>query len=234
MDLKMLQFNVFEDGLTETPGAIGFRSDFRLRLTKLLRVLSGPGTSGQPFLGFASTRDFSGLPDVVILESTELLFGHLEVLYTMTSHFVGGECRIDQGPSVSPDAIFLGNSLRTLFLHSAREKGLWVAPDFDAELKKATRTLPTPDQRNIVADRLRSIRDLVWGATDGRISFPMSLAATLWKRDVHVRLIGACSSIVSPAPCDRRAVPLSLSRLSPLSLFAVPGPGALDGTKAAR
>jgi hypothetical protein len=38
--LRLLQSNVFEDGLTDSPGAVGFGVGFRGRMDALLQVLS--------------------------------------------------------------------------------------------------------------------------------------------------------------------------------------------------
>jgi hypothetical protein len=38
--LRLLQSNVFEDGLTDSPGAVGFGGGFRGRMDALLQVLS--------------------------------------------------------------------------------------------------------------------------------------------------------------------------------------------------
>ena len=38
--LRLLQSNVFEDGLTDSPGAVGFGGCFRGRMDALLQVLS--------------------------------------------------------------------------------------------------------------------------------------------------------------------------------------------------
>ena len=54
---RFLQWNVFEDGLADTPASIGFSSDFSQRLSALLRVLSDSSGAGTPAAAEAPAED---------------------------------------------------------------------------------------------------------------------------------------------------------------------------------
>ena len=53
---RILHWNVYEDGLADTPGALGFSDAFRKSFASLLAALGGDS-----FFSFNSTRDFAQL-----------------------------------------------------------------------------------------------------------------------------------------------------------------------------
>ena len=79
--VRVLHFNVFEDGLADTPAAIGFRAGFKAELDILLATLCDDG-QGRRLTGFEKTRDFQQLPRTVPLSHTVAFFGHLDDLCT--------------------------------------------------------------------------------------------------------------------------------------------------------
>jgi len=127
---RVVQWNVFEDGLTNAPGNIGWSAAFATRIDDLIHALS-LGENGRRFYGFKPTRDFTVVPSVVVIDSGSRLFGYIDVAYASIYHSLGGEVLLDGGgPS-------LGNSLRTLYLKATRDEergGRWETPEFRAEV----------------------------------------------------------------------------------------------------
>lgn len=85
---RFVQWNVFEDGLSDAPGTIGLSATFRAQLDELLQTLCNSG-AGEPFLGFSKSRNFFTLPPTVPLNSASRLFGHVDVLYCSVYHHIG-------------------------------------------------------------------------------------------------------------------------------------------------
>ena len=97
--LRLLHWNVFEDGLADTPASVGFTDAFSNSFSKLLAVLSastedGEGSAPSTFYGFSKTRDFSELPDVTPIDSTASFFGFIDIVYTLIYHTLGGEAAL--------------------------------------------------------------------------------------------------------------------------------------------
>ncbi|CAK0792104.1 unnamed protein product, partial [Prorocentrum cordatum] len=211
--MRVLQWNVFEDGLTDAPGSLGFSSEFDRRFSTVLGHLCRSG-SGSDFLGFGKARDFSQLPPVGPIDSTSAFFSFIDVVYCALYHSLGGEARF--GDSAPGDAPNLGNSLRTLFLHSAPTEPAgstspteWHTPRFDEELKKIS--APTA-----VADRVRRLRGQVFEPSRGVLSWDRASLDGVWKRDKNVwrdKWIPDLSAMMSPPPALEPEVAEALSRL---------------------
>lgn len=115
--IDVVSWNVFEDGLTDQPGSIGLPSEFERRFSALLEVLA-IGSDGSTFVGFSKARDLTRLPPVVPVNSTAAFLGCIDTVYVALYHCIGGEAQFRSGPDVG-DSKNLGNSLRTLFLHTS-------------------------------------------------------------------------------------------------------------------
>ena len=83
-EVRVLHFNVFEDGLADTPAAIGFRAGFKAELDRVLATLCDDG-QGRLLTGFEKTRDFQRLPPTIPLNHTAAFFGHIDNLCTSGS-----------------------------------------------------------------------------------------------------------------------------------------------------
>ena len=138
--LRVVHWNVFEDGLTQAPSAIGFQQSFMRRLDALLAALADDG-DGNLFMGFGKARDFSVVPQAVPLDSTTRLLGFVDVVYSAFYHILGGELRFDDKAVDDGQSPHLRMALRTLFLRTLHDvsEGVWHAPDFDVEVEKALR-----------------------------------------------------------------------------------------------
>ena len=108
----MLQTNVFEDGLTDAPGAIGLSPEFTVRFNALLDALSDDGTRRR-FICFEKAQDFRVLPNVAPLRSSAELFGFLDLVYTILYHPLGGQARL-----AGPDGRSRGPDLANCLPHS--------------------------------------------------------------------------------------------------------------------
>ena len=162
--MRVLQWNVFEDGLADTPAAITFDDAFQKRFAAFLETLGGAS-----FVSFESSRDFTKLPDAVPLTSAKNFFGAIDCVYNIIYHNLGGSVELDGMP--------IGNVLRSLYLHSSQEDGsqTWTCPSFETELSKAEM-----DGRAVAA--VRSIRDHIYDPMFGTILWPRSVGQRLVKR----------------------------------------------------
>ena len=79
---RVVHMNVFEDGLTDSPAAVGLPADYTDRLDRLLRALSDDG-AGNLFTCFKSARDLGALPPIAPLTSAEALFGVVDLVYNV-------------------------------------------------------------------------------------------------------------------------------------------------------
>eukprot|EP01065_Artemidia_motanka_P013607 TRINITY_DN17591_c0_g1_i1.p1 TRINITY_DN17591_c0_g1~~TRINITY_DN17591_c0_g1_i1.p1 ORF type:complete len:623 (+),score=218.18 TRINITY_DN17591_c0_g1_i1:77-1870(+) len=177
--LRVVQWNVFEDGLTDTPGNLGFSPDFQSRFSTLLSSLSDDG-SGRRFEGFASARDFTAIPGTLPLATTESFFGHLDVIYNAVYHHMGGQTRF--GSSAPGDPPNFGNSVRTLFLRSAVDGDVrtWATPSFEEELQKAAASVPD------AAARLRRLKEAAFSPSDGTLTWRAEEVGGMYKRRSNV------------------------------------------------
>jgi len=184
--VRILQANVFEDGLTDAPGAIGLSEEFTTRFNRLLLSLSDDG-AGNPFLCFKKSRDFSVLPAVAHLSSAAEFFGFLELVYDALYHVLGGEARLaNNADGAHPPGPDLANCLRTLFLSSAVDTAsgaAWSSPKFEAELDKALGGNATAAA---AADRIRAIRGRVFDTDHGILSWDRKEVEAIWKRGNNV------------------------------------------------
>lgn len=188
MIARVLQTNVFEDGLTDAPGAIGLSSEFSVRFNALLDSLSDDGT-GQRFICFKMARDFSVLPQVAPLRTSAEFFGFLDLVYNILYHPLGGEARLaDPDGGSQPAGPDLANCLRTLFLCSAvDEYGRWSTPRFEAELDKSVGGCDVSDAaQQMRRDRIQSIRGHVFDPDHGTLSWERSQVEAIWKRGNNV------------------------------------------------
>ena len=190
---RFLQWNVFEDGLSDTPGCISFDVKLTASFDALIKVLSDSRGTGTPdFHGFLPTRDFTTLPDAAPITSIRRFFDVIDVVYTLVYHVLGGDTRVGKPDSADePGFVPLRNSLRTLFLHStlarpadepaADGSNQWSAPGFEREVQNAT--APLPEQAAAAAaEKIRAIRDGAFEARDGTLSWDAGLARELWKK----------------------------------------------------
>ena len=191
--LRVMHWNVFEDGLTDAPASLGFSLSFRGRLDALLAALSAGG--GKPFRGFQPSRDLKILPAAVDISSTTAFFGHIDVAYTCLYHSLGGEARFGaSAPGAPPN---LGNSLRTLYLHTRLadpppEAGTpsapsrrWLAPCFEEEVRKATKGAPSAEAEAF-AGRLGGLEQSVFDAGGGLLVWERAEVQDIWKRENNV------------------------------------------------
>ena len=167
--VRLLHWNVFEDGLADTPASVGFSDDFSRRFSRLLSIVSDSGDGGgalATFYGFVKTRDFSELPEVTPIDSTSSFFGFIDIVYTLIYHTLGGEAALadeelplaykarkavleDGGESALGRPV--GGTLRSLFLHSSladptvpprdAPPNHWRAESFDDQLSLLERTM---------------------------------------------------------------------------------------------
>jgi len=134
-EVKLLQWNVFEDGLADTPGNIGLKKSFDEKFSALLKVLAG-----KTFVGFKKVRSYKTLPPIAAIDSTKALFGYIDVMYSAMYHTFGGEARLAVDAERSKNEPDLRNSIRTLFLQTSYDEisQEWTAPAFEEEVAKAT------------------------------------------------------------------------------------------------
>ena len=171
-NVPVVQWNVLEDGLADTPSAVGFAPDFRAAFETLLRALGG-----DTFFTFAQTRDFTELPRPVPVVSVESFVGSLDCVYNIVYHVLGGEAQLDHLP--------LRNSLRSLFLHMSLANSSappgptngWSAPDFEIELERAT-----AEQSTGAADAVRAVRDAIVDGRTGGLEWDRSVGQRISKR----------------------------------------------------
>ena len=131
--LRVIQWNVFEDGLTMAPKSLGFSREFSERFDRLLAVLADDG-QGKLMQGFAAVRDFNQPPPRQPLNSLNNFFAFIDVVYSGFYHIMGGETKVGQ----AADSPQFQMALRTLFLHTVQgPDGKWRAPDFDTLLHRA-------------------------------------------------------------------------------------------------
>eukprot|EP00931_Biecheleriopsis_adriatica_P065588 TRINITY_DN40091_c0_g1_i1.p1 TRINITY_DN40091_c0_g1~~TRINITY_DN40091_c0_g1_i1.p1 ORF type:complete len:692 (+),score=139.46 TRINITY_DN40091_c0_g1_i1:128-2077(+) len=183
---RTLQWNVFEDGLTDAPGSVGFSPEFDRRFNALLAELSKDDACGQ-FYGFGLTRDFSQLPPVTAINSSAAFLGLIDVLYNSVYHTLGGETRLGS-PSPGKE---LGNCLRSLFLKTTladptrppSKDNPWQLTDFEHELEKMA---GRPDSRSADLDswagQVSGIRDSVFRPECGELVWQRSTLEGMWKR----------------------------------------------------
>jgi hypothetical protein len=112
--LRIVHWNVFEDGLNQAPLAIGLDAAFTTRLDALLAALGGAGdgagddgcTDGvadRRFMGFDKARDFTQVPAAVPIDSTARLLGFVDVVYSAFYHVMGGELHFDDDSGSGTD-----------------------------------------------------------------------------------------------------------------------------------
>ena len=206
--LRVLQMNVFEDGLTDAPAAIGLSPEFAGRLGMLLRALGDDG-QGAAFLGFKPSRDMSMLPPLTPVNSAASLFGYIDVVYNILYHTLGGEARVvGADGAVPPPGPDLGNSLRTLFLCSTvDESGAWATPRFEAALEK---TVASVDDAAGAAEGIRSMRERTLDPAHGTLSWGRRTVEGIWKRTNNVWRDKWCRDLhaflVPPAAADTAQV----------------------------
>ena len=176
--VRVVQWNVLEDGLSDTPHAISFPPAFVTAFDALASELS-MDADGKPFFGFSTSRDFTALPEVVPIDSLHALMGFVDVLYNACYHATGGEAQLD--------GVTLGNTLRTLFLTSALTDATaapsmanaWVCSAFESELHKATAGLGDVE---LARARLWEVRRRLFEPQYGTLRWPGPLAARIAKR----------------------------------------------------
>ena len=171
VELLLFHHNIFEDGLTDTPAAVGLSPQFTARATALLEAMSSAdGDGNEPFVGFGKSRDFSLLPPVNQIRTPAALLAVLDVMYCLLYHPMGGEVTIDK------TAPHLGNTLRTLFLHtSLQSDGNWHPYKFEPILQNI-------ESSGQLSDTIRQIKTQVFEQQQGFLSWPRSLVQRLNKR----------------------------------------------------
>ena len=203
--MRLLQWNVFEDGLADTPASIGFSSEFTARFSSLLRVLSDSGAGRADFYGFEKARDFSQLPDTVSIDSCAAFFGYIDIVYTIIYHTLGGEAILaakelplaelerlaeleavsataERNGSSRADEVPLGGSMRSIFLHSSLVDPAAVPTAEHNQwrmpaLKEAESAAP------YTAAALRDLRESVFEPLTGTLGWTASIGRRVWKRE---------------------------------------------------
>ena len=195
--VRLMQWNVFEDGLADTPANLSFPPAFSRQFTQLLQVLSNDDGGGSgSFYGFKATRDPSRLPEAACISSTQSFFGFVDVLYCLVYHALGGEAMLsdvelpvertarsrllEQSHSVP-----LGSALRTLFLHSTLDdphgppgdNNRWSVPRFEPELAKAAAGAAG------AADAVRAVKSAAFDAATGTLLWGAGVARRIVKRE---------------------------------------------------
>ena len=208
--MRVLSWNVFEDGLADTPASFGFETTFSQRFNALLVILSDSGAGSADFYGFKKSRDFGHLPDAVPINSIDSFFGFIDIVYTLIYHCLGGEARLGDVPLpleyAAREAVWsqtgggregeaagipIGGALRSLFLQSALDDpksapsadNLWRADAFEDHLGRLTEQhhpSQSPEQRLLT---LRSICTSTLSPLDGTLTWTASLARRVWKRE---------------------------------------------------
>ncbi|CAE8588404.1 unnamed protein product [Polarella glacialis] len=194
-ELRLLHANVFEDGLADTPGNLGFTADFRRRASELLRVLCDDG-QGRLLYGFTPSRDLSRLPPTVPLASVESIFGFIDVLYSAFYHPLGGEARLGLvAPGEPPN---LESTLRGLFLRSTladpsappSPTNPWQSfPGFEAALQDAFSSSSgglSAEREAELRRRLRGIANDAFEPAQGSLSWERSTIEGIFKRHENV------------------------------------------------
>eukprot|EP00966_Prymnesium_polylepis_P297337 6869761-Prymnesium_polylepis.1 len=113
----------------------------------------------------------------------------VDSLYNAVYHCVGGETILER----SDATIALGNSIRSLFLHSTlreptSEPGAhnpWLTPDFEHELARATAGA-SPTAAATAEEAIRAIRDGIFHAEHGTLLWPAPMSAEMSKRGTVV------------------------------------------------
>ena len=198
----VVQMNVFEDGLTDTPAAIGFSQEFGGKLAALLAVLSDDGV-GRKYLGFKSARDLSVLPAVTPIDTPARFLGHLNQAYEIIYHPLGGEAFLDAGgPGDERNTgkePTLGNALRTLYFCAEQdEAGRWTTPEFETQLGKAMAGASDAGAARAMEEGARALRADAFDATCGTLSWSRAASARIWKRENNVwrdKWLGATSGL---------------------------------------
>ena len=208
MSTRFMHWNVFEDGLADTPACVGFSEAFSQRFSALLSVLNDSG-EGASFYGFKRERDFSELPDVVPINNTAAFLGYIDLVYTLVYHCLGGEARLTEdelpleyearkavwtrsggGVEGSTAGVPIGGTLRSLFLQSSlahpaappSPSNPWKVDDFDEQLERLERLAAHPSAEKRAAD-LRAIRDSTFDPLSGTLSWTARVARRVWKRE---------------------------------------------------
>ena len=183
---RVVQMNVFEDGLTDAPGAIGLSPDFSTRFNTLLEALSDDG-AGRRFLCLRKARDFTVLPSVAALTASAEFFGYLDLVYNVLYHPLGGEARLAEPGAQgtpTPAGPDLANCLRTLFLCTTVDGGgRWSTPRFEAELDKA---VGGGAAQQASRARIEGIRERVFDADHGALGWDRSEVEVMWKRGTNL------------------------------------------------
>ena len=165
---RILQWNVFEDGLADTPAALSFDDDFRSEFEALLVALGGQ----EPLYGFESRRDFTVLPSAVPLTTIEAFFGGIDCVYNLLYHSLGGEAQLEGSGATVP----LGNSLRALFLSTRLDGSAWVCPDPEPSPPKPRQVVRRPRRPP------RCAVDSAFDASTGSLAWSRSTAQRIRKR----------------------------------------------------
>eukprot|EP00930_Biecheleria_cincta_P068698 TRINITY_DN5642_c0_g2_i2.p1 TRINITY_DN5642_c0_g2~~TRINITY_DN5642_c0_g2_i2.p1 ORF type:complete len:608 (-),score=123.97 TRINITY_DN5642_c0_g2_i2:56-1879(-) len=207
--VRILQWNVFEDGLTDSPGNLGFEPDFERGFSELLSHLA-KGSADRPFYGFSKVRDFSQLPPVTVIDSTKRFFNFIDLAYSGLYHAFGGTARFGSAaPGDKPD---LGNTLRTLFLASKlpeQSGAFWTTPEFEHEIQKAALS-------DDVADRVRHLREAAFDKVNGSLVWTRTAVdGQIWKRESNIwqdSWVKNLAAFVSPPANIESASASALSR----------------------
>lgn len=203
MSTRLLHWNVFEDGLADTPGNMAFSTSFTQQFSALLSVLSDSSGSGHAdFFGFAPARDFGQLPDAVPINSTTAFFGHIDLLYTLVYHCLGGEAELSEhelpvayaareaalASGAAGTSISVGGTLRSLFLQSSlalpaaapSSANPWRADAFDEQLAVVQKACAAPEQ---AAHTLRALKDATFDPVAGTLTWSAAVGRRVWKRE---------------------------------------------------
>eukprot|EP00930_Biecheleria_cincta_P068697 TRINITY_DN5642_c0_g2_i1.p1 TRINITY_DN5642_c0_g2~~TRINITY_DN5642_c0_g2_i1.p1 ORF type:complete len:608 (-),score=124.88 TRINITY_DN5642_c0_g2_i1:56-1879(-) len=207
--VRILQWNVFEDGLTDSPGNLGFEPDFEGGFSELLSHLA-KGRADRPFYGFSKVRDFSRLPPVAVIDSTKSFFNFIDLAYSGLYHAFGGTARFGSAaPGDKPD---LGNTLRTLFLASKlpeQSGSFWTTPEFEHEIQKAALS-------DDVAERVRQLREAAFDKVNGSLVWTRTAVdGQIWKRESNIwqdSWVKNLAAFVSPPADIESASASALSR----------------------
>jgi len=186
--IHVVHWNVFEDGLTDSPASVGFTPAFDSRFSALLLELSRTET-GDRFHVLGSARDFSQLPPVIAITSTASFVASIDLLYNALYHVLGGEARFEAYPHHH-----LVNSLRTLFLHSTLEdtsrppssSNRWMTTAFEAELEKAVGAAPCSADAETLSRHIQRIRETAFDSARGSVTWDRKLLQVMWKRSDNI------------------------------------------------
>lgn len=235
--IRVVQWNVFEDGLTDTPGAIGFSHDFEMRFAKVLASIS-QDEAGASYYGFAPARVFTQLPAVTAINTPSAFLGFINDVYNVVYHALGGELRFGTcAPGEGPD---LGNSLRSLFLKTALpEPSLppcaanpWVAQDFENELQRVVGALETTPESEAWASCVRGLAERSFDPAEGTLVWERATLQGMWKRqdNVFVDKIGPDVAIflqAAQSPCEDEATQAAMDHFCTLREDSAEAKGSL-------